>query len=364
MYTKKIASLMLILSLLFTGCKKEAKEEVKAEELKKVVATKVVRRELTDKYEADSIAIPKEKVNYIAESSGIVVKLNKKNGDRVKTGDIIIERTDATVEAEYNSARATYQAAKETLQTASKNHDKYKRLYDKGNASEKEYTDVRDRFTDAEGNFLTKKAKFEDVQDRYNKLKRMAKNDGIVGNLFAKVGNKTEKGDILFTVIDETEMEALVDFPGKWFSKLLLGGEATVIIPELENRELKGYIKEINPIADSETKKYKVKIGIPNIDPTSQGAMVKDGMYLKAIIPAGKRNALMVPQKSVQVRSLLSYIYLVKDGVAKRIEIIPGTVNAPFVEISSEVLNEGESVVVDGIFGLNDGDKIQEIENK
>ena len=364
MYIKKITALILALFLLFTGCKKETAEEVKSVEGKKIVATKIMRRDLTDKYEADSVAVPKEKVNYIAESAGIVTKINKKNGDHVKAGDVIMERTDATVEAEYSSARAAYQAAKETLQTATNNHDKYKRLYDKGNASEKEYTDIRNRYTDAEGGFLTKKAQLEDAQDRYNKLKRVAKNDGIVGNLFAKIGNKTEKGDTLFTIIDETEMEALVDFPGKWFSKLTLGGEAIVIIPELDNRELKGYIKEVNPIADPETKKYKVKVGIPNIDPTSQGAMVKDGMYLKAIIPAGKRNALMVPEKSVQVRSLLSYIYIVKDGVAKRVDVIPGTINAPFVEVFSEAINEGESVVVDGIFGLNDGDKVQEIENK
>lgn len=364
MNIRKITALVLTLSLFFTGCKKETVEEVKVQEGKKVVTTKITKRELTDRYEADSVAVPKEKVNYIAESSGIVTKINKKNGDKVKAGDIILERTDATVEAEYSSARAAYQSAKETLQTAKNNHDKYKKLYDNGNASEKEYTDIRNRYTDAEGAFLTKKAQLEDAEDRYNKLKRVAKNDGIVGNLFAKMGNKTEKGDILFTVIDETEMEASVDFPGKWFSKLILGGETTVIIPELDNRELKGYIKEINPIADPETKKYKVKIGIPNIDPTSQGAMVKDGMYLKATIPAGKREALMVPEKSVQVRSLLSYIYIVKDGVAKRLEVTPGTVNAPFVEISSESINEGESVIVDGIFGLNDGDKIQEVENK
>lgn len=364
MNMKKITALVLALTLVFTGCKKKGAEEIKVEAGKKIVTTKIVKRELTDKYEADSVAVPKEKINYIAESSGIVTKINKKNGDSVKAGDVIMERTDATVEAEYNSARAALQSAKETLQTATNNHEKYKKLYDKGNASEKEYTDIRNRYTDAEGAFLTKKAQLEDVEDRYNKLKRVAKNDGIVGNLFAKMGNKTEKGDILFTIIDETEMEALVDFPGKWFSKLNLGGEAVVIIPELDNRELKGYIKEINPIADPETKKYKVKVGVPNIDPTSQGAMIKDGMYLKAIVPAGKRNALMVPEKSVQVRSLLSYIYLAKDGVAKRIEVIPGTINAPFVEITSEAINEGDVVIVEGIFGLNDGDKIQEIEKK
>ncbi|MGL5577499.1 MAG: efflux RND transporter periplasmic adaptor subunit, partial [Fusobacteriaceae bacterium] len=88
MYIKKITALILALFLLFTGCKKETAEEVKSVEGKKIVATKIMRRDLTDKYEADSVAVPKEKVNYIAESAGIVTKINKKNGDHVKAGDV------------------------------------------------------------------------------------------------------------------------------------------------------------------------------------------------------------------------------------------------------------------------------------
>lgn len=358
---KKIIYVLLAATVFFTGCGKKEVEETKAVESKKVISTNVIKRELTDKYEADSVATPKEKVNYVAESSGTVVKVNKKNGDKVKKGDVVLEVTDSAVEAGYSSAKAAYQAAKHSYNITKNNYAKYKVLYDKGNASQPEYDSALNSYNDAEGNLLSKKAQFEDAEDKFMKLKRVALTDGIVGNLYQKAGNKIDKGDNLFTVIDESEMEAIVDFPGKWFSKLNLGGEAIVVVPELDNRELKGYIKEINPIADPETKKYKVKIGIPNVEPTSHGVMVKDGMYLKSIIPAGKRDVMVVPEKAVQVRSLLSYIYLIKDGVAKRIEVTPGTVNAPFVEIVSDNVHVGDKVIVDGIFGLNDGEQVEEI---
>lgn len=358
---KKIVYILLAATLLFTGCGKKKAEEAKIEESKKVFSTAVVKRELTDKYEADAVAVPKEKVNYVAESGGTVIRVNKKNGDKVKKGDVILELTDSAVEASYSSAKAAYEAAKHSFNITKNNYGKYKVLYDKGNASQPEYDSALNAFNEAEGNLLSKKAQFEDAEDKFKKLKRVALTEGIVGNLYHKAGNKIEKGENLFTVIDESEMEATVDFPGKWFSKLNLGGEAIIIVPELENKELKGYIKEINPIADPDTKKYKVKVGIPNIEPSSSGVMVKDGMYLKAVIPAGKREVMVVPEKSVQVRSLLSYVYLIKDGAAKRIEVTPGTVNAPFVEIVSDNVHVGDKVIVDGIFGLNDGEKVEEI---
>lgn len=351
---KKFFYAILMSVLILSGCGKKVEEE-KIVPPKEVVTMEIKTKEIIDQYDGSAVAVSRNKINHIIDTTGTVVQLYKKNGEPVKKGDLVIKLKDSTTKADYFSTKANLESAKSTLSTTINNFKKYQILYDKQLVSETEYLDYKNRYTDAQGLYLAKKAQFEDAKDKFDKLTRVALTDGVVANLFVKVGNDVAKGDLLFTVVDEIEIEVSMDFPGKWFSNINLGGESIVEVSDLGGKIFKSYIKEINPVADPETKKYKVKLGVPNID-----SSIKDGMYIKATVPAGKRNVLVVPEKAVLVRSLLSYIYVEKNGVAKRVEIISGTINSPMIEISSNEIKEGDKVVVDGLFGLNDGDKIKE----
>ncbi|MGL5051440.1 MAG: efflux RND transporter periplasmic adaptor subunit [Fusobacteriaceae bacterium] len=359
---KKVFYGLLVGAMVLTGCGKKEVEEVKVVEPKKIVSATVNKRVVTDIYEGDAVATPKTKIDHLSDSEGTVIKLYKQNGDKVQKGELIVTLRDSKVESDYLSAKAAFESAKSSFDITSNNFKKYQNLYERQLVSESEYLDYKNRKTDAEGNYLAKKANLVDAQDKFKKLNRTSETNGIVGNLFLKEGNEVKTKDRLFTIIDETEMEISLDFPGKWFSKIKLGAETTVKVSDLSDKEFKGYIKEINPVADSETKKYKVKLGVPNIDVTNSGNVMKDGMYIKATIPAGEREVLTVPQQGVFVRSLQSYVFLISNGEAKRVEVIPGTIAAPFVEITSEKIKTGDKIVVDGIFGLVDGDKVQEIQ--
>ncbi|MGL5124035.1 MAG: efflux RND transporter periplasmic adaptor subunit [Fusobacteriaceae bacterium] len=345
---------ILMSTLILSGCGGKVEEE-KAITVKEVVTAEIKIKEIIDQYEGSAVAVPKNKIDHIINTSGTVEKLHKKNGDLVKKGDLIITLKDSAAEAEYFSAKAGLESAKSTFSTTKNNFGKYQILYEKQLISESEYLDYKNKYTDSQGDYLAKKARFADAKDDFDKLKRVALTEGVVGNLFVKKGNDVKKGDLLFTIVDETEIEVSIDFPGKWFSNITLGGEAVVEATDLDGKIFKSYIKEINPVADVETKKYKVKVGVPNID-----SSIKDGMYIKATVPAGKRNVLVVPEKAVFLRALLSYVYIEENGIAKRVEVVTGAINSPMIEISSAEIKEGDKIVVEGIFGLNDGEKISE----
>lgn len=148
-------------------------------------------------------------------------------------------------------------------------------------------------------------------------------------------------------------MEITVDFPGYWLNTLSEGSPVIIMVSDLGGKEFEGKIKSINPIADAETKKFPVKISIDN-----KTKELKDGMYTKVIIPTEKREGLLVPQQAVFIRDLLSYVYKIEDGKAKRVEVTTGATVKPNIEVVSEELKPGDLVVSDGIFGLSDGDEI------
>lgn len=335
---KKGLFILTAAAILMTACGKK-EEAVVVKPKKPVVASQVKQEQVSDIYTTDGTIVPQEKVNHTLDTQGTVSTVLKKNGDFVKKGEVIVKFTDA-------KAESNFAAAKANLQSTKNNFEKFNKLYEKQMVSQLEFLNYRDAYTNALADYTTKKS-------NYDKLTRKSELTGLVGNLNLKSGNIVEANSTVFTVVDENVMEITVDFPGYWLSTLNEGSPVVVAVSDLGGKEFAGKIKSINPIADAETKKFPVKISIDN-----KTKELKDGMYTKVVIPTEKREGLLVPQQAVFIRDLLSYVYKIEDGKAKRIEVITGATVKPNIEVISEELKPGDLVVSDGIFGLADGDEI------
>lgn len=344
---KKFIGLITIISAMFlTSCgkKEEAKEEKKT--VKQVRVESITKRTLSTTFTSDAVLEPKGKIDHKTEAGGTIKAIYKKNGEFVRKGEVVMELTDASTEAAYNSARATYNVA-------SNNYSKFRQLFNKKLVSYLEYAPY-------ESNFLTAKASYESAKSDYEKLLGKAPIDGVVGNLFGKVGNKIEKENVLFTILDDTQMETYIGFPAEWLSGIKLDEEVIIKIQALNNGEFKGKIIEINPIAEADTKKFKVKVAVDNTN-----TMIKDGMYGFVTVDVGSHEVLSVSDESIFVRNLLSYVYKVDrnaegEKAVTRVEVKTGATNLPYTEISSDKLKEGDIVVKEGLFGLDDGSLIEE----
>ncbi|WP_027128949.1 efflux RND transporter periplasmic adaptor subunit [Fusobacterium perfoetens] len=337
---KKLLCLSLLSTFIFIGCGK--KEEVKEVVVKPkyVVTEEVQTRELSQTFRSDAVLEPENKVDHTTEKGGTIEKIYKKNGDYVKKGEVVMKLSDADTEAAYNSSKALFNVA-------NNNFKKFKKLYAEELISYLEYVEYENAYS-------TAKANFDVAKNNYEKLFRKADIDGTVGNLFGKVGNEVEGNTTIFTVVDDNLMEAYVGFPAEWLGQIKVGGPLSVEVPAI-NKTLEGTILEINPIAESDTKKYKIKVGVKNPEKT-----IKDGMYSYVTIPVGKVSAMSVPDESIFIRDLLNYVFIVKDGVAKRVKVEVGAQDSTYTVISSDEINLGDKVVVKGIFGLEDGNKVTE----
>lgn len=337
---KKLLCLSLLSTFIFISCGK--KEEVKEVVVKPkyVVTEEVQTRELSQTFRSDAILEPENKVDHTTEKGGTIEKIYKRNGDYVKKGEVVMKLSDADTEATYNSSKALFNVA-------NNNFKKFKKLYDEQLISYLEYVEYENAYS-------TAKANFDVAKNNYEKLFRKADIDGTVGNLFGKVGNEVDGNTTIFTVVDDDLMEAYVGFPAEWLTQIKVGGPLSIEIPAI-NKTLAGTILEVNPIAESDTKKYKIKIGVKNTN-----NLIKDGMYSYVTIPVGKVSSMSVPDESIFIRDLLSYVFIVKDGIAKRVQVKTGAQDSTYTVISSDEIKLGDKVVVNGLFGLEDGNKVIE----
>lgn len=351
---KRAKYLVFVLMLILVGCGKEVETQVIEKPAKYVVTEGVKVRTMNQVFRSDAVLEPKEKINHQTEKGGTIEKILKKNGDKVKKGELVMVLSDSATESAYFTAKANYASSKASMEIAKNNYEKFKKLYDEELVSYLEYINYENNYISARGAYESAKANYESAKSDYDKLFRKADISGVVGNLFGKVGNKIAATETVFTVIDDNSMETYIGFPAEWLDEIALGLEVQVEVPDI-NKTLTGKIIEINPIAESDTKKFMIKIAIDNSDKA-----IKDGMYSFVTVPAGKTEALSINDEAIFVRNLLSYVYKVEDGKATRIEVKTGATNLPYTQISSDELKEGDRIVVKGVFGLEEGDKVEE----
>ena len=365
---KKILIIFLAASLLLVACgkdkeeeKKDTKQEVVATEEQQAVKTvevaAVTKREMSKLFESSAVWEPLAKVDFSTDKGATVEKIYKKNGEYVKKGEVIVKLSDAQTEADFLQAKANYQSATSNYNISRNNYQKFKTLYDKQLISYLEFSNYEATFTSAQGNLEVAKAAYMNAQNSYSKLVARAEISGVVGNLFIKEGNDIAAKEVLFTILNDKQMQSYVGITPEAISKVKIGDEINVRIDALA-KEYKAKITELNPIADSTTKNFKVKLVLDNPDEE-----IKDGMFGNVIIPVGESSVLSIEDEAIITRDLVNYVFKYEDGKAKQVEVTVGATNLPYTEISSPEIKEGDKIIVKGLFGLQNNDKV-EIKNE
>ena len=321
--------------------------------MKVVEVSAVTEREMTRLFESSITLEPKDKIDHSTERGGTVEKIYKNNGDFVKKGELVVEFSDASTKATYLQANANYQSAKSSFDIARANYNKFKVLYEKQLISFLEYSQYETSYISARGNLEVAQANLQSAKNDFDKLTRRADTDGLVANLFVKVGNKVNAQERVFTVLNDTTMEAYVGIPAEAVSKVKNGDTIRVKVNAL-NKDYDAIIKEVNPVADSLTKNFQIKLSLNNSEKE-----IKDGMYGNVIINIGKSNVLTVEDEAIFVRDLLNYVYKYENGKVKQVEVKTGATNLPYTEINSSEIKAGDQIVVKGLFGLQDNDEVE-----
>ena len=361
---KKLLTILLATSLLVVACgkdkeeeKKDTKQEVVATEEQQAVKTvevaAVTKREMSKLFESSAVWEPLAKVDFSTDKGATVEKIYKKNGEYVKKGEVIVKLSDAQTEADFLQAKANYQSATSNYNISRNNYQKFKTLYDKQLISYLEFSNYEATFTSAQGNLEVAKAAYMNAQNSYSKLVARAEISGVVGNLFIKEGNDIAAKEVLFTILNDKQMQSYVGITPEAISKVKIGDEINVRIDALA-KEYKAKITELNPIADSTTKNFKVKLALDNPDEE-----IKDGMFGNVIIPVGESSVLSIEDEAIVTRDLVNYVFKYEDGKAKQVEVTVGATNLPYTEISSPEIKEGDKIVVKGLFGLQDNDNVE-----
>lgn len=173
--------------------------------------------------------------------------------------------------------------------------------------------------------------------------------DGILDRLAVAVGERVTPGQELTTVVDvrHLRIEATVlehDLP-----LIRVGGEALISSAALGDRTLTGRIAAVLPRVDTAAHAGRAYVRV-----MADGTL-RPGMYADVRLEAARlRDRRLVPSKAVIERDGRPLVFVVKDGRAQWVYVVPGRSNGEETEVLPDAstgripVQPGDLVIVEG----------------
>lgn len=340
---KVLKSFLLIsLSLLtFISCGK--KETNSRNNTEKVIPVEVilVKKSMIDReVELVGNLLAWKEANLAAQTTARVQKIYVDAGSRVKEGDLLFEMDDTQLA----QARIQYQVAKD-------NYDRLKPLYESGSISQSQFDQVKAAFETAEKTYqlLLSNTQFRAPFSGVVTAKKL--NEGEVFLLApGGVGAPT-----IISLMQINPLKLILNVSEKNLKDVKPNQTVEIKSDIYPDEVFKGTISRINAAINPASRTIEVEVKIPN-----SNEKLKPGMYARAKILIGKTEGIIVNRSAAlkQLGATAYYGFIVKDNIAKRVELTLGKEFDSLVEITSG-LNEGDYLVTRGQGLLKDGSKVE-----
>ena len=333
---------LIILTILFLGScgKKQSNNQNQPTEAIPVEVTVVKKASIDREIELVGNLLAWREANLGAQTTARIHKIYVDAGSRVKEGDLLFEMDDTQLA----QAKIQYQVAKD-------NYYRLKPLYETGSISQSQFDQVKAAYETAEKTYqlLLTNTQFRAPFSGVVTAKRL--NDGEVF-LLAPGG---AGAPTIVSMMQINPLKLILNVSENNLKDVKLNQAVEIKSDIFPNEVYKGNISRINPAVNPTSRTFEVEVRIPN--PSEN---LKPGMFVRAKILIGKSEGIIVNRSAAlkQLGSTSYYGFIVKDNVAKRVDLTLGKEFDAQVEITNG-LSEGDYLVTRGQGLLKDGSKVE-----
>ncbi len=297
--------------------------------------------DISSSYNTTAILEAKEEAFVVARASGIIEHIFVEEGDYVEKGQVLAQLDQKRYELNLSKARADLTGIEKEL-------SKVDKVYSRKLVSD----DTYDKLT---AQYEAAKAVLALAELDLKETTITAPISGYIAERNAKVGNLTEsfQRERMFHIVQQKALQGIVNLPESEMSAIAAKQPATLRVAALGNAEVTGYVERISPVVDATTGTFKVTLTVPNHD-----GRLKAGMFSEvAINYSTHENATLVPRKALLAIDNSTSVFVIDNGIAKKMDVTTGFEDAEYVEITSG-LSGNETVVTVGHHNLKDASPV------
>jgi membrane fusion protein, multidrug efflux system len=300
---------------------------------------------VVERYEAVATALANESVTITAKVSGIVERINIAEGQRVKTGDVLLQLDDKELVAELEAQRALTTASKQS-------YDRAIKLQENNNVAQARVDELLSTWKNGEARIRIIQAKLAD-------MKIVAPFAGKIGLRRVSVGALIQPGTVITTLDDVDTIRLKFSVPETVLSSVKVGLDVEATATGFPGRTFKGRVTSIDSRVDQITRAAEIRADIPNADDA-----LKPGMFMSYKLALARReNAVLVPEEALLAEGTRQFVFVIGDGRAAKREIKIGDRGAGEVEVVSGI-KAGDSVVIGGIQKIRNGSAVKIADQK
>lgn len=311
------------------------------------------RTTVPDYIEATGTVRAAQSAQIASQMMATITRVNVREGDRVRRGEVLITLDQAQPHAAYQSAVAGLESSEQAIAAADADYvlaeatmRRYQMLYDKKSVSPQEYDEVKTRLAAAKARRdaahagrAQAEAGVSQANTAIGYTRIRAPFDGLVTAKLADAGAMAAPGVPLLVVEDPSRFRLEVQVDESQIGAVRLGSAAPVLIDALGNQPITGKVVEIVPAADPSSRSFTVKVELPS------NPAIRSGLFGRARFPRGERQTILMPESAVVHRGQLDAVYVVgADDLADLRYVTLGKLDGSDVEVLSG-LSGGERIV-------------------
>jgi len=344
-------SVILISGLIFSACSSKKKNEtagtqsVTTTSENAIIPVKVMtlgKAKISRTIDYTATILPFEEVNMAPSMPGRIDKIYVEVGDKVSKGDelFLMDRTQL------------YQQ-KVQLANLAKDLSRLDTLLRTGSAKQQQYDQMKTQYEVTktnvdfmEANTLLRAPFFGIVTGKYFED----------GEMYSGTPTTTSGRSAVVTVMQVNPLKVNVSISEQYYPLIKKGMKAEITADVYKGEIFTGKVYRIAPTINTATRSFVVELELPN-----RNDLLKPGMFVRVSMDLGEVETFVVPASTVMVQegTNIRYVFIEKNNIAERIEVTLGKRFDDQLEIISENIKEGVSLVTEGQARLIDGDKIE-----
>jgi membrane fusion protein (multidrug efflux system) len=175
---------------------------------------------------------------------------------------------------------------------------------------------------------------------------------GVIGLSGISLGAYVTAGTRLATLDSTLRMELNFSVPERYLGQLKVGLAVQGGSPAYPGQAFDGELVALDSRVSELNRSLAVRALIDNAD-----GRLRPGQFMSASLTLQQRQSLVIPEQAVIVRGDNSYVFVVEDGIARRLTVSLGARLPGQVEVTAG-LEEGAEVIVTGQDRLSSGERV------
>ena len=312
-----------------------------------ITTRKVETRKFEHYVEVSGAVKSRKNVLISAENMGNVNNILAKEGNEVRTGQLIINMDTELYQRNLDQLETEYTLAKTMF-------EKQTNLWNQNIGTEVQYLEAKNRVEGIE-------RQIDNVKTQISKSKIRAPFAGTIETVYVKEGEMAQMGSPLVRIVNHRDMYVKADLSESFIGDFRKGDEVIIHFPSLD-KIIESRISSVGQIIDEQNRTFAIEALLPLTNFTIKPnllAVVKLRDFEEA-------NAIVVPSKLIQKDNKGEFVFVTEENnnelIAMKKQIERGVTYKNNTMIVEGL--QGDEVLIDeGFRNVAQGSKLKVVEN-